>query len=71
MVNLIGEEIRSVTSCEGAYALHAIEGAALHLYGKRMTRSGRKMGHVTFTAPQVLTAAELARNFIQSLRTPA
>ena len=71
MVNLIGEEIRSVTSCEGAYACHAIEGAVLHLYGKRMTRPGRKMGHVTFTAPQVLTAAELAHSFIQSLRRPA
>ena len=71
MVNLIGEEIRFVTSCEGAYAFHAIEGAVLHLYGKRMTRPGRKMGHVTFTAPQVLTAAELAHSFIQSLRRPA
>ncbi|MAB76179.1 MAG: hypothetical protein CMO47_06935 [Verrucomicrobiales bacterium] len=26
-------------------------GATLHLYGKHEARRGRKMGHVTFTAP--------------------
>jgi 5-(carboxyamino)imidazole ribonucleotide synthase len=26
-------------------------GATLHLYGKHEARKGRKMGHVTFTAP--------------------
>ncbi|MBX3329550.1 MAG: 5-(carboxyamino)imidazole ribonucleotide synthase [Nitrospira sp.] len=71
MVNLIGEDVRSVTSSEGIYALHSTAGAVLHLYGKRMIRPGRKMGHVTFTAPQDLTAAELAHSFIQRLRKPA
>jgi 5-(carboxyamino)imidazole ribonucleotide synthase len=71
MVNLIGEEIRSVTSSEGAYALHATEGAVLHLYGKRMTRPGRKMGHVTFTASQASTAEKLARQFIKRVQRPA
>jgi 5-(carboxyamino)imidazole ribonucleotide synthase len=61
MVNLIGEEVGFVTSSEGAYELHSIPGAVLHLYGKRMIRPRRKMGHVTFTAP---TAAESARRFI-------
>jgi 5-(carboxyamino)imidazole ribonucleotide synthase len=61
MVNLIGEEVRFVTSREGAYELHSTPGAVLHLYGKRMIRPRRKMGHVTFTAP---TAAESARRFI-------
>lgn len=70
MVNLIGEEIRSVTSSEGAYELHATEGAVLHLYGKRMTRPGRKMGHVTFTAPEALTAEKLAHQFIKRVRRP-
>lgn len=65
MVNLIGEEVRFVASSEGAYALHAIAGAVLHLYGKRMTRPGRKMGHVTFTAPEALTAEESAHRFIK------
>lgn len=71
MVNLIGEEVRSVTSREGAYGLHATAGAVLHLYGKRMIRPGRKMGHVTFTAPEALTAEELAHRFIKRARRPA
>ncbi|MBS0183377.1 MAG: 5-(carboxyamino)imidazole ribonucleotide synthase [Nitrospira sp.] len=71
MVNLIGEEVRSVTSSEGAYALHATAGAVLHLYGKRVIRPGRKMGHVTFTAPEALTAEELAHRFIKRIRRPA
>ncbi len=36
----------------------ALPGAALHLYGKREPRAGRKMGHLTVTAP-TLDAAEL------------
>ncbi len=71
MVNLIGEEVRSVTSREGAYALHSTAGAVLHLYGKRMIRPGRKMGHVTFTAPEALTAEELAHRFMKRVRRPA
>ncbi|MDC8447623.1 MAG: 5-(carboxyamino)imidazole ribonucleotide synthase [Nitrospira sp.] len=71
MVNLIGEEVRFVASSEGAYALHAIAGAVLHLYGKRMTRPGRKMGHVTFTAPEALTAEESAHRFIKHARRHA
>ncbi|WHZ28023.1 MAG: N5-carboxyaminoimidazole ribonucleotide synthase [Nitrospira sp.] len=71
MVNLIGEEVRSVTSKEGASALHATAGAVLYLYGKRMMRPGRKMGHVTFTASEALTAEESARRFIKRTRRPA
>lgn len=71
MVNLIGEEVRSVTSSEGAYALHSTVGAVLHLYGKRMIRPGRKMGHVTFTASEAPTAAELAHQFIKRVQRPA
>jgi 5-(carboxyamino)imidazole ribonucleotide synthase len=71
MVNLIGEEMRAVTSSEGSYGLHSTPGAVLHLYGKRMIRPGRKMGHVTFTALQVATAAELAHQFIKRVPRPA
>jgi 5-(carboxyamino)imidazole ribonucleotide synthase len=40
MVNLLGAE------ADGWPALLAEPGARLHLYGKRETRPGRKMGHV-------------------------
>lgn len=42
MLNLIGDDINDWQT----YA--AMPGAKLHLYGKKETRPGRKMGHVTF-----------------------
>ncbi|MDF0665006.1 MAG: 5-(carboxyamino)imidazole ribonucleotide synthase [Nitrospira sp.] len=71
MVNLIGEDVQSVTTSQGSYALHSTAGAVLHLYGKRMIRPGRKMGHVTFTAPQAPAAVESAHRFINRVLKPA
>ncbi|MGE3713551.1 MAG: 5-(carboxyamino)imidazole ribonucleotide synthase, partial [Alphaproteobacteria bacterium] len=42
MLNIIGEEVND------AEKYIAMPGAKLHLYGKKETRPGRKMGHVTF-----------------------
>jgi len=67
MVNLIGNEIRTVTSRQGLSDLLSIPGAVLHLYGKRVVRPGRKMGHVTFLADQAEVAAERAHEFIKRL----
>jgi 5-(carboxyamino)imidazole ribonucleotide synthase len=38
----------------------ALPGAHLHLYGKLSARPGRKMGHLTLTAPTAEGARELA-----------
>jgi 5-(carboxyamino)imidazole ribonucleotide synthase len=43
MTNLIGEEAARAAE---------IAGAAVHLYGKREARPGRKMGHFTRLAPR-------------------
>lgn len=67
MVNLIGEEARSVTSRRGFTDLLSIPGAVLHLYGKRVVRPGRKMGHVTFLADRSEVAAERAHQFMAQL----
>ncbi|MBX3304044.1 MAG: 5-(carboxyamino)imidazole ribonucleotide synthase [Nitrospira sp.] len=67
MVNLIGEEVRSVLSAEGSSALHSTSGAVLHLYGKQMIRPGRKMGHVTFTGSQKEMVTAAAQQFIKNL----
>jgi 5-(carboxyamino)imidazole ribonucleotide synthase len=45
MENLLGDE------ASAWMRLAAEPGAALHLYGKGAARPGRKMGHVTRTAP--------------------
>ena len=47
MVNLLGEEIGTGEWLRGTGAALADPAVALHLYGKREARPGRKMGHLT------------------------
>jgi len=68
MVNVIGQDLETVTSSQGYRDLLAIPGAVLHLYGKRVARPGRKMGHVTFLADRAEQVAERASLFAKSLR---
>ncbi len=70
MVNLIGEEVRSVTSAQGCSTIHSMSGAVLHLYGKQRIRPGRKMGHVTFTGPREELVTAVAQKFIANLQRP-
>ncbi len=61
MLNLLGDLWRADDGAarEPDWArVLALPGAALHLYGKREPRAGRKMGHLTVTAP-TLDAAEV------------
>ncbi len=51
MANLLGD-LWSGSEPDWAAAL-AEPGAHLHLYGKRVARAGRKMGHLTATAPSL------------------
>jgi 5-(carboxyamino)imidazole ribonucleotide synthase len=67
MVNLIGNEVQTVTAGPGYRELMAIPGAVLHLYGKRTIRAGRKMGHVTFLAEERAIAEERARWLMKRL----
>ncbi|HMJ69523.1 MAG TPA: 5-(carboxyamino)imidazole ribonucleotide synthase [Cyclobacteriaceae bacterium] len=48
MVNLLGEEGHSgLANYSGLEEVLAVEGTHVHLYGKKMTKPFRKMGHVT------------------------
>jgi 5-(carboxyamino)imidazole ribonucleotide synthase len=58
MLNLLGDLWRGGAAPDWQSVL-ALPGAHLHLYGKDEARPGRKMGHVTFTAP---SAAEAEAN---------
>lgn len=63
MVNLMGEDCGTGLGRPGAAAALAVPTAALHLYGKREARPGRKMGHLTAlgsTAEQALERATAA-----------
>ncbi len=48
-------------------AVLALPGAHLHLYGKLEARPGRKMGHLTFTGPDVPAVKAAARQAAQVL----
>jgi 5-(carboxyamino)imidazole ribonucleotide synthase len=49
----------------------ALPGAHLHLYGKASARRGRKMGHLTLTAPDAARARALALQAAALLGLPA
>ena len=50
MVNLLGEEgYTGEAKYEGLETCMAMEGVYVHLYGKKLTKPFRKMGHVTIT----------------------
>jgi 5-(carboxyamino)imidazole ribonucleotide synthase len=54
MVNLLGEEGHTGTACyEGLDKVLAVSGIHVHLYGKKMTKPWRKMGHVTIVDKDV------------------
>jgi 5-(carboxyamino)imidazole ribonucleotide synthase len=50
MVNLVGEEGTGAPHLLGTQEVLRLPGTSIHLYGKRETRTGRKMGHVTVVA---------------------
>jgi len=51
MINLVGEEGKGRPEVLGLDEVLRLRGTFPHLYGKKETRTGRKMGHVTVTAP--------------------
>lgn len=60
MVNLLGMRSGAVNP-DGLKAALAVEGAHVHLYAKRDSRVGRKMGHVTALGATVAEAEAIAR----------
>lgn len=65
MVNLLGEDgFTGEAVYEGMKDCLAIEGVYVHLYGKKITKPFRKMGHVTIVDNDVSGAREKA-NFVK------
>jgi 5-(carboxyamino)imidazole ribonucleotide synthase len=67
MVNLIGDEIEWIRQDPECRRLLELPGTFLHDYGKRETRPRRKMGHVTFLAPDRPTAQARAEQLRERL----
>lgn len=67
MLNLLGDVWVENDGAPDWESVLAIPGTALHLYGKHEARRGRKMGHVTFTAPtleEAIAAQKKARGIL-------
>ncbi|MCL0098856.1 5-(carboxyamino)imidazole ribonucleotide synthase [Dehalococcoidia bacterium] len=69
MINILGGEgYEGAAMLQGIYETLQIPGAALHLYGKRITRPFRKMGHVTVVDKDIGNALEKAQRIKTLLR---
>ncbi|MCL0036352.1 5-(carboxyamino)imidazole ribonucleotide synthase [Dehalococcoidia bacterium] len=69
MINILGGEgYEGPAMLQGIYETLQIPGAALHLYGKRITRPFRKMGHVTVVDKDIENALEKAQRIKTLLR---
>ena len=61
MINLLGEPgFEGDVKYEGLTDSMAIEGVKIHLYGKKISKPFRKMGHATVLAPTIEEAIEKA-----------
>jgi len=61
MINLLGESgYEGKVRYEGLTECMAVEGVKIHLYGKKITKPFRKMGHVTVLAPTIDEAKKKA-----------
>ena len=61
MVNILGERAAPLDPTpRGLPEALAVPGAHIHLYGKRQSRPGRKLGHATALGPDVPTAEGIA-----------
>ena len=69
MVNLIGSEgFSGAVQYEGLEEVLAIDNAFVHLYGKKETKPGRKMGHVTILSREKQELVHQAGKVKRSLR---
>lgn len=69
MVNILGQTAAPVPATPSGLATAlALPGAHVHLYGKRQSRPGRKMGHATALGPDLLTAEALALQAADAIR---
>ena len=69
MINLLGEpNIEGPVKYEGLSQCMSEEGVKIHLYGKKITRPFRKMGHITILAQTIEEARAKAKTVQQHLK---
>lgn len=68
MINIISDESYDEYAIEGLDDLLSIEGVTLHIYGKKLAKKGRKLGHITATDTSIegaISKAEKARSLLK------
>ncbi len=69
MVNLLGEEgFTGPARYEGMEEVLKVPGVYVHLYGKKMTKPFRKMGHVTIVDADIVSLKKKAKFVKQTLK---
>jgi 5-(carboxyamino)imidazole ribonucleotide synthase len=69
IVNLVGSDGHSgEAKYEGMDEILKMENVFLHIYGKKETRPGRKMGHATILSPEKTDLVYKARSIRQKMR---
>jgi 5-(carboxyamino)imidazole ribonucleotide synthase len=72
MVNLLGEKgFEGEAIYEGMDEILGLKGVNVHLYGKKITKPFRKMGHVTILADTIEEAKELAVQVKKTIKVKA
>ncbi|WP_421874721.1 5-(carboxyamino)imidazole ribonucleotide synthase [Marinoscillum sp.] len=72
MVNVLGEDgYTGNAQYEGLEELLALPGVHLHLYGKKLTKPFRKMGHITITDENTVSLKEKALKVKEILKVKA
>jgi 5-(carboxyamino)imidazole ribonucleotide synthase len=72
MVNILGEDgYEGLAIYEGLEQVLKLSGTYVHLYGKKITKPFRKMGHVTILDEDRALAIEKARKVQQLLKVKA
>ena len=69
IVNLVGAEGHSGIVCyEGLHEILQLENVFVHIYGKKETRPGRKMGHITILSKEKQELIHQANRIKQTVR---
>jgi 5-(carboxyamino)imidazole ribonucleotide synthase len=72
MVNLLGEDGYSGEAIyKGIEQIMSWDGVHVHLYGKKLTKPFRKMGHITITDRDMNHLKELAKKIKKSIKVIA
>lgn len=72
MVNLLGEDgYTGEAIYEGLEEAMGMKGVYVHLYGKKLTKPFRKMGHVTITDESIDSLKEKARKVKETIKVKA